>query len=68
MRIISWSKSHLGKNPRKGGNPPKESKLRNNKGAQTPKIGLETIWLICWRLNSEKTEIIALSRTIYVKK
>lgn len=68
MKIISCRRIHLGKNPKKGGNPPKESKFKNNNGAQNPKIGLEIIWLICCKLNSEKTEIIALNKIIYVKK
>jgi len=41
MKIISCRRIHLGKNPKKGGNPPKESKFKNNNGAQSPKIGLE---------------------------
>lgn len=50
--VNDWITIHFGKNPKNGGNPPSESKLKNKKNFIIFEWkNIENNWLICEILN-----------------
>lgn len=57
--IKFWIISHLGKNPKNGGKPPKDNKLQNKKNFKIFELNnIENNWLICEILNKLNIKII----------
>lgn len=63
--VNDWITSHLGKNPKKGGRPPKESKLKNKKNfiVFEWKINVNS-WLIWEILNILNIKIIVKVKNV----
>lgn len=58
--VKDWITIHLGKNPKNGGNPPKDNKLKNKKNFIIFEWkNNENNWLICDALNILNIKIIA---------
>lgn len=65
---ISWRIIHLGKNPKKGGRPPKERRFRNRKARGARSKLMEPNWLIWVLLLSCKIITTGKRRSVYKAK